>query len=82
MTNHSDATPLLAQTSAVRRVLAHASDQRVVVALLFLEAWEERPEFVSAALLRVTQLHRAQQARLAEVRTEITDRRRTPPKRS
>lgn len=75
MTSHLDAHAPAARTSAVRRVLAHMSDQHLVAELLFLEAWEQRPVSGSAALLRVRQLHRAQQALLAEVRTEIMDRR-------
>ena len=75
MTSHLDAHAPAARTGAVRRVLAHMGDQRLVAELLFLEAWEERSVSGSAALLRVRQLHRAQQALLAEVRTEIMDRR-------
>ena len=76
MTSQLDVHPPAAQTDAVRRVLAHVSDQRVVADLLFLESWEEQPVLGSAALLRVRQLHRAQQALLTEVRMELMDRRR------
>lgn len=75
MTDHLDAYPPGANTSAVARVLAHVSDQRVASDLLFLETWAEKPVPGSAAFLRVQQMHHAQQALLAEVRAEIMEQR-------
>lgn len=63
-----------AHTDAARRALAGVVDRLAVADVRFLEDWERRPVFGSAAMLRMRQLRRAQPALAAEVRAEVVQR--------
>ena len=64
-------------TLAVQRALATAHDPASAADLLFLERWEISPKPGVATALRVGQLRRANPGLAAEIRAEVTARRRT-----
>ncbi len=69
------ASPILALTAAVRRVLSEARDEASIADLLFLERWESKPIHGAGVALRVSQIRRANPALAAAVRAEIAARR-------
>lgn len=60
-----------AATLALRKALADARDPNMIEDLLFLERWELRPLPGTAAVLRVTQIRRANPDLAAAIRAEI-----------
>jgi len=62
------------RTEAVRRALRQVSDEAAAADLLFLEHWETARGSDIAAMLRASQIRRANPALAAEVHDELTRR--------
>jgi hypothetical protein len=62
------------RTEAVRRALRQVSDQAAAADLLFLEHWETARGCDVAAMLRASQIRRANPVLAAEIHAELTRR--------
>jgi hypothetical protein len=62
------------RTEAVRRALRQVSDDAATADLLFLEHWETARGSDIAAMLRASQIRRANPALAAEIHAELTRR--------
>jgi hypothetical protein len=62
------------RTEAVRRALRQVSDQAAAADLLFLEHWETARGCDIAAILRASQIRRANPVLAAEIHAELTRR--------
>ncbi len=62
------------RTEAVRRALRHVSDEAATADLLFLEHWEAGRGSDIAAMLRASQIRRANPVLAAEIHAELTRR--------
>ena len=60
------------RTLALRRALQCVSDEAAVADLLFLEYWESQPTLNVAAILRASQIRRANPGLAAEIHAELT----------
>ncbi len=61
-------------TQAVRKALQDANNSAKAADLLFLEAWEMRPEPLLGATLRASQIRRANPDLAAEIDAELKGR--------
>lgn len=61
-------------TQAVRKALQDANNYAKAADLLFLEAWEMRPEPLLGATLRASQIRRANPDLAAEIDAELKGR--------
>ena len=61
-------------TQAVRKALQEANNSGKEADLLFLEAWEMRPEPLLGATLRASQIRRANPGLAAEIDAELKGR--------
>ena len=70
--------PVMPRTSALRRALSERQDSAAVADLLYLEAWELRPQPQPGVALRIHQIRRANPSLAAEIRAELAQARAVP----